>query len=164
MKLMARRNKEQRRESEINAPDSLSDPQKRGPFYALSFRNYRLFFYGQSISVAGTWMQTVAQQWLVWELTHSPYWLGLVNSANALPFLRRWVLFGCAPHAVVDDRIPAETGRVQNLQVCQSQNSFARELAAVHFRHNHVGEQQSDFRMGIDNPNAALGPAACSTV
>ncbi|MCW3097554.1 MAG: Arabinose efflux permease [Chthonomonadaceae bacterium] len=60
---------------------------KRGPLYALSFRNFRLFFVGQLISVAGTWMQTVAQQWLVWELTHKPIWLGYISGASAIPYV-----------------------------------------------------------------------------
>lgn len=66
-----------------------NDPttQARSPFYALSFRNYRLFFYGQSISVAGTWMQQIAQNWLVWELTHDAKWLGIVSGASAIPFV-----------------------------------------------------------------------------
>ena len=60
---------------------------KPGMFHALTFRNFRLFFYGQLISVAGTWMQDVAQKWLVWEVTHSPKWLGIVSGANAIPFV-----------------------------------------------------------------------------
>ena len=60
---------------------------KPGLFYALQFRNFRLFFYGQLISVAGTWMQDVAQKWLVWQVTHSPTWLGVVSGANAIPFV-----------------------------------------------------------------------------
>lgn len=81
-------------------------PRATGAFYALHFRNFRLFFIGQLISVAGTWMQTVAQQWLVWQLTHSARWLGLVTGASAVPFVllairggqladrysRRWIL------------------------------------------------------------------------
>lgn len=60
---------------------------RRSPFYALSFPNFRLFFIGQIISVAGTWMQTVAQGWLVWRLTGSSVWLGWVSGASALPFV-----------------------------------------------------------------------------
>ena len=60
---------------------------KIGPFYAMTFPNYRLFFYGQLVSVAGTWMQDVAQKWLVWELTRSATWLGIVSGANAIPFV-----------------------------------------------------------------------------
>ncbi len=59
----------------------------RGPFYALSFRNFRLFFFGQLISVAGTWMQQVAQSWVVWDLTRDARWLGFVSAANAVPYV-----------------------------------------------------------------------------
>jgi len=59
----------------------------RGAFYALSFRNFRLFFFGQLVSVAGTWMQQVAQNWVVWDLTHDPRWLGFVSAANAVPYV-----------------------------------------------------------------------------
>jgi MFS family permease len=59
----------------------------KGVFHALSYPNYRLFFLGQSVSVAGTWMQTVAQQWLIWRLTHSEAWLGYMQGASALPFI-----------------------------------------------------------------------------
>lgn len=55
------------------------------PFAALRFRNFRLFFFGQLVSVAGTWMQIVAQQWLVFSLTHSAAWLGIVTGASAIP-------------------------------------------------------------------------------
>src|SRR4051812_11467270 len=42
-------------------------------------RNYRLFFAGQLVSLMGTWMQSVAQAWLVYRLTHSPFLLGLTS-------------------------------------------------------------------------------------
>lgn len=48
-----------------------------GMFRALSHRNYRLFWTGAFLSNVGTWMQAVAQGWLVLELTNSPFWLGL---------------------------------------------------------------------------------------
>lgn len=60
---------------------------KTSPFYALSFPNFRLFFIGQLISVAGTWMQSIAQQWLVWDITHSTVWLGIVAGASAIPYI-----------------------------------------------------------------------------
>ena len=47
-------------------------------FRSLHVRNYRLFFFSQLISLTGTWMQSIAQSWLVYDLTHSPYWLGVV--------------------------------------------------------------------------------------
>ena len=54
---------------------------------ALRHRNYRLFFIGQLISLIGTWMQSVAQGWLVLRLTDSPALLGLVAAASSLPVL-----------------------------------------------------------------------------
>jgi MFS family permease len=48
-----------------------------GMFRALSHRNYRLFWIGAFLSNVGTWMQAVAQGWLVLQLTNSPFWLGL---------------------------------------------------------------------------------------
>lgn len=48
-----------------------------GMFRALSHRNFRLFWIGALLSNVGTWMQAVAQGWLVLKLTDSPFWLGL---------------------------------------------------------------------------------------
>ncbi|HTZ25906.1 MAG TPA: MFS transporter [Streptosporangiaceae bacterium] len=59
---------------------------------SLSHRNYRLFFFGQLVSQAGTWMQTVAQSFLVLGLTHSGTQLGLTTAVRFLPIL----LFGQA--------------------------------------------------------------------
>src|SRR5215469_7551464 len=59
---------------------------------SLRHRNYRLFFFGQLVSVAGTWMQTVAQSFLVLDLTHSGSQLGLTTAARFLPMF----LFGPA--------------------------------------------------------------------
>ncbi len=56
-------------------------------FRALQHRNYQLYFAGQLISVAGTWMQIVAQAWLVYQLSHSELMLGVVGFASAIPAL-----------------------------------------------------------------------------
>src|SRR5215208_2500012 len=50
---------------------------RSGMFRALSHRNFRLFWIGAFLSNVGTWMQAVAQGWLVLQLTNSPFWLGL---------------------------------------------------------------------------------------
>src|SRR6266436_8009512 len=50
---------------------------RTGMFRALSHRNYRLFWTGAFLSNCGTWMQAVAQGWLVLQLTNSAFWLGL---------------------------------------------------------------------------------------
>jgi len=54
---------------------------------ALRHRNYRLFFVGQLVSLIGTWMQAVAQGWLVLQLTGDPLWLGVVAAAQFGPVL-----------------------------------------------------------------------------
>ena len=63
-------------------------------------RNYRLFFAGQLVSLMGTWMQTVAQAWLVYSLTHSPFMLGLTT------FCAQVTVFFIAPFGgMVADRV-----------------------------------------------------------
>ena len=59
----------------------------RTTFAALSNRNYRIFFIGQGISLSGTWMQTVAQGWLVLQITGSGTQVGFVVAAQFLPLL-----------------------------------------------------------------------------
>ncbi len=54
---------------------------------ALKYRNFRLFFFGQSISLIGTWMQQLAMAWLVYRLTDSPFLLGLVAFCSQVPIL-----------------------------------------------------------------------------
>lgn len=56
-------------------------------FHALRHRNFRLFFSGQLVSLTGTWMQNVGQAWLVLDLTHSPFKLGVVSALQFLPML-----------------------------------------------------------------------------
>jgi MFS family permease len=56
-------------------------------FRALGHRNFRLYFGGQLVSLIGTWMQSVAQAWLVLKLSNSPLMLGVVSFANYLPVL-----------------------------------------------------------------------------
>ena len=60
---------------------------RMSPFPALRYRNFRLFFLGQGTSLVGTWMQNVAQGWLVLQLTDSAYWVGLVSALGSLPVL-----------------------------------------------------------------------------
>jgi MFS family permease len=93
--------------SDTNEPSN--DPQpdsglRRG-FAALRYRNYRLFFVGQLISVTGTWMQSLAQSWLVVDQLHATaFQLGLVNVFQFGPVL----LLGI-PAGVIADKIPKRT-------------------------------------------------------
>ena len=52
---------------------------------ALQYRNYRLYFGGQGISLFGTWMQRIAMSWLVYRLTDSAFMLGLIGFAGSIP-------------------------------------------------------------------------------
>jgi|SRR5579864_3390060 len=61
---------------------------------ALCHRNYRLFFFGQSLSLTGTWMTQVATSWLVYRLTNSAFLLGLVGFSGQIPALLLSPFFG----------------------------------------------------------------------
>lgn len=70
-------------------------------FKALQYPNYRLWFFGQMASLFGTWMQSTAQGYLIYQLTHSASYLGLVGFAGGVP---TWIfmLYG----GVISDRLP----------------------------------------------------------
>src|SRR4249920_2491907 len=70
-------------------------------FVALRHRNFRLFWFGQMISLTGTWMQTIGQAWLVLQLTQSAWLLGIVGALQFLPVMLL-SLFG----GVLADRVP----------------------------------------------------------
>lgn len=71
---------------------------------ALKHRNFRLFWMGQCVSLIGTWMQNMAQAWLVLELTKSAFWLGFVSTIQFLPMLTLSLYAG-----TVIDRFPKKT-------------------------------------------------------
>jgi MFS family permease len=72
-----------------------------GTFKALRNPNYRLFWFGQIVSVTGTWMQNTAMAWLVLKMTNSPFALGSVSTVQFSPVLF-FSLFG----GVIADRFP----------------------------------------------------------
>lgn len=72
---------------------------------AFRHRNYRLFFTGQAISLVGTWMQQVAQAWLVLQLTRDPIWLGVVAAAQFLPVMVLGLFAGVAADALPKRRV-----------------------------------------------------------
>jgi MFS family permease len=59
----------------------------RATFSSLGIRNYRLYFTGQAISLSGTWLQTIAQTWLIYQLTGSATYVGLISAVQFLPIL-----------------------------------------------------------------------------
>jgi MFS family permease len=100
---------------------------KAKTFAALRYPNYRLWFQGQVVSLFGTWMQATAQGFLIFELTHSPAYLGLVGFASGVP---TWLLtlYG----GVIADRF----SRRSLMVVTQaSMMAFAFVLAALTFLH-----------------------------
>src|SRR3990172_1876144 len=68
---------------------------------ALRSRNFRLFWLGQSASLVGTSLQVVAEGWLIYQLTQSTFWLGMVGLIALLPVLPISLLGG-----LVIDRLP----------------------------------------------------------
>jgi MFS family permease len=70
-------------------------------FAALKHYNYRLWFAGQLVSLVGTWMQSTAQGYLIYQITGSPAYLGLVGFVGGAPSLL-FTLFG----GVIADRLP----------------------------------------------------------
>ncbi len=77
-------------------PEELSGRQRRIPvggitwrhtFRALRHRNYRLFFWGQLVSLVGTWMQQTAMSWFVYQITNSKFLLGLVSAVGSAPMV-----------------------------------------------------------------------------
>ena len=69
-------------------------------FASFRHRNFKLYFFGQLVSNAGTWMQIIAQSWLVYQISHSEWVLGVVGFAAAIPSL------GISPFAgVIIDRV-----------------------------------------------------------
>jgi MFS family permease len=113
--------------SPTDGPLSKSPSRWRVTFAALKYPNYRLWFWGQMVSLFGTWMQTTAQGFLVYELTHSPKYLGYVGFASGIPtwFL---TLYG----GVVADRLPRRTLIIVT-QSCMM--TLALILAALTFIH-----------------------------
>src|SRR6476469_10352710 len=65
-----------------------------GTFRSLRHRNYRLFFFGQLISLLGTWLQNTALAWLVYSLTKSSLTLGIMSFLGSIPVLFLSVIAG----------------------------------------------------------------------
>jgi len=90
----------------------MAEPRSLNPFHALQAnRNFRLFWLGQTTSLIGTWMQTVAQSWLALELTNSAFLVGVVSAASSFPILMLSLYGG-----VIADRY----NKLRIVTVCQT--------------------------------------------
>src|ERR1043166_4753749 len=68
--------------------DYIGSMPSANPFRALiEHRNFRIFWFGQTLSLIGTWMQTMAVGWLAFEVSNSPFLVGLVASAATWPIV-----------------------------------------------------------------------------
>ncbi len=103
-----------------------ANPARAGAFRALRHRNYRLYFFGQLTSLAGTWMQSAAQSWLVLKLTNSSMMLGVVSFAQFAPILLVGLFAG-----VVIDRIDRWRRMLMGTQTLLMLSAFI--LAALTF-------------------------------
>ena len=114
-------------------------------FRALKHRNFQLFIVGQLVSLIGTWMQTTAQLWLVYDLTHSAALLGIFGFANQIPML---VLASVGGY--VGDRYSRHRGGIATQSISML---LAFILAGLTLTH-HIGEWSLitiTFLVGIVN-------------
>ena len=119
-------------------------------FAALQHRNFKLLWAGLIVSNTGTWMQNVAQGWLVLQLTNSPFWLGLLGLSFAVPMIILPLVGGA-----VGDRID----RIKLLYVTQAgQLLTALTLAiltwtgTVHISYILIASFVSSVLLAFDNP------------
>src|SRR5260370_3357496 len=89
--------------------DATGAPGREGRGLATTFRsvrhrNYRLYFFGQLVSLMGTWMQSTAVSWLAFALTHESKWTALILVAQILP-----TFFFGGLGGILADRVPKRT-------------------------------------------------------
>jgi MFS family permease len=104
----------------VNTAEAIRPP--RGAFAALASRNYRIYLAGQSLANMGTWMQSIAQDWLVLDLTHSATAVGVTMALQFLPLLAFGLHTG-----LVADRLPKR----RILLTTQTLNAAATGALAV---------------------------------
>jgi MFS family permease len=99
------------------------DRHRRGAFAALTSRNYRIYLCGQSLANTGTWVQSIAQDWLVFDLTHSSTAVGVTMALQFLPIMALGLHTGLIADRVSKRRI---------LLITQTLNAVATAaLAAI---------------------------------
>lgn len=119
-------------------------------FTALQYKNFKLLWAGLIVSNTGTWMQNVAQGWLVLQLTNSPFWLGLLGISFAVPM----ILLPLVGGAIVD-----RIDRVKLLYVTQTGAMLTALILAimtwtgnVHISYILIASFVSSALLAFDNP------------
>ena len=95
-------------------------PPTLNPFRALRHRNFLLFWSGQTLSLIGTWMQSMAEGWLAFTLTRNAFLVGLVAAAQSLPIL----VFSLYAGVLVD-----RANKLRLVTICQT--AFAVQSASL---------------------------------
>src|SRR5512141_442536 len=91
-------------------------------FESLSLRDYRLLWMGQVSTSMGQWMDQTARSWLIYQMTNSPFQLGLVSAVRGFPLL----LFGIVAGVVAD-----RYGRKPQLIISQVVNAILNAVLAT---------------------------------
>ncbi|MCX4906543.1 MFS transporter [Streptomyces sp. NBC_00878] len=119
-------------------------------FSSLKIRNYRLFFTGQVVSNTGTWMQRIAQDWLVLSLTGSSAAVGITTALQFLPML----LFGLYGGVLVDrlPKRPALLATQAAMGLTGLALAFLTLSGQVHVWHVYVAAFAVGLATVIDNP------------
>lgn len=134
----------------VKQPGRRPRPPLKQTFRALRNPNYRLFWFGQVVSMVGTWMQRIGQAWLVLRLTDSPLALGIVTACQTLPVLLL-ALFG----GVIADRVPKRRVLVITQGVMLAQASVLALLTAggwIHLAHLYILAAVLGAASALDNP------------
>ncbi|MET9731298.1 MFS transporter [Streptomyces sp. NPDC006458] len=133
------------------APSPPTEARRRTSMFAsLKIRNYRLFFLGQAVSNIGTWMQRIAQDWLVLSLTGSATAVGVTTALQFLPMLLLGLYGG-----VLVDRLP-KRGTLLVTQVAMAVTGLALALLTLTGRvevwHVYVAALAVGLATVVDNP------------
>lgn len=123
----------------------------KNTFAALKYPNYKLWFMGQIISLFGTWMQTTAEGFLIFELTHSPVYLGYVGFATGIP---AWLFMFYG--GVVADRLPRRSVIIATQSTMML---LALTLAVLTFTHTVQAWHIIALAFGLGIANAFDAPA-----
>src|SRR6185503_19486040 len=94
----------------------MTEAARRYGLGALAHRNFRLFLFGQTVSLTGTWMQSIAQGWLVLQLTDSPFYVGLVSALGSIGVLLLTLYAGVVADRTDKRRLVVVTQSLQMLQ------------------------------------------------
>jgi MFS family permease len=104
-------------------PPQIEAPSALALLRVFRHRNYRLFFSGQLVSLMGTWMQSIAQGWLVYALTHSPFLLGVTSFAGQVP-----VFFVAAFGGMIADRVDRRSMLIVTQSLAMTQAAILATL------------------------------------